>query len=1505
MARRSLRRPSRRSLRRNRFFRPHLEGLEARCTPAEVIFGNILKETFDDPSDLPAFVNGVLPNPTGGLVQFDDYGRVATRDPVTGQTTYQRTHPVFHHLIGAVGDVELDFNARDTNDLVAPGDTPGFLGFSRGSDFITFPDVDPKTEGVVFAALDVARGPTVQVTFIGTNGSITLHPRNPSDLSGPTFIGTGPVAGTSNNVGLLVQTTNLLGWDTLGVNAIDAQVNGVPLGMIRGIMVSSFQSNVNIDTVRVLIEDRVPAQFVMNDAFAKAQPGVPTDIDVTRNDQFPSGDLVIVNSVSTANLGTVTLANGVVTYTARPGAHGNDTFTYTVVDAQGNTGTGRVHVTVNTPPVGGDLTFHLPHGQTGQFSGRITVPPDPDGDPLTLSLFTDGIHGTATVNPDGSFTYKSDSGGVLLEDTFHYQVSDGIDVSGGAIHLIPANPPPASPVDDTVNLVHNYRGPKTIAILANDPYREPDGSTPIDPGTGDPLELVIVTPPANGAVHINPDNTITYTPYKRTLNPDGSISIDPSQPDPNGLVVADSFTYALRDTVEDQISSIATVRLVPDDKPPVARDFNLVLGHNVLGHAILINLLTGAASVPGLPGNDGQATDPATGAPITPATDGDGDPLHVAGGPATSAGGGQIQVVSTTTILFTPTAGTVADSFAYAVGDQYANSNGATIHVHWLSDPPQLLTGVPEEFADQDPIPDQEDGVPFSKLDPSYEFSYKNEVVSVAGDPISGDSHVLSYWFTSEDAFSHSLADFGSDESVSIDPAHGVLEHFVQENGAHLTTQLLSTGSQTGGVPGLLTVTAGSRDTNGIVTTGVVTLIWGPMRGGATYNVYRGTASGQETLLASGISSLSYEDDSAQIGRKYFYVVTPVNDSGTQGSTSNEVWAMPQDPRQLLLFNPDGSFRFASKVSEGTFSFTFQATDGFTASAPITVNIYVGGWRDIGKTDFSYATTDWESENFTTSLTSPVKGVVNPQPVIGYKLGFFSNFMNEGFPVPTMTDHPFYRIGPVTAVAGNLSVDDQSLQWSDQQQGDAEFLPANNALRNPNGDAPRLASNETLPTGEVTFWRQGWDGIVPSPPTKVDIRVVDVKSRDGLNLDTLNLVHFAIDPSSQGSLARTDVDTTGGFLQASFIQLPPGTSASDFPEGIFVIQVANLLPGGHVAVRIQLPASDFVTAYYKFGHTSDQPFNHWYLFPYDAATDTGAETHASNSLIPPNEIILHLVDGGRGDDDLQADRTIFDPGAAFIVVPGVPILSPVPVSSGAPGTNGPSPLPPDIPSAPGVQASTPGQSSGHPASGASPSDDAERLLAFVASPGGPTAAAPPAAVAKAEGTSPLVDRSGLPGADFVPAGRGHFPADFAGEAGADEDTWTWVLDLLPRMNDPAPPLRGREPLPPRAPEPQEEAAQQLPFAPASDANMAPQDDQPAATRGAFLALPNLVLLGDWQAREEVLDTLFTEWAGPTDLVPAAVACGAALGWCGRVDGPHGDATNRYPGWPVGIGRRRR
>lgn len=115
----------------------------------------------------------------------------------------------------------------------------------------------------------------------------------------------------------------------------------------------------------------------------------------------------------------------------------------------------------------------------------------------------------------------------------------------------------------------------------------------------------------------------------------------------------------------------------------------------------------------------------------------------------------------------------------------------------------------------------------------------------------------------------------------------GALDYLVT-NCLNAHVQCGATGALTPGSP-TLSATAGSA---------VVHLSWAPPSSGSgitNHNIYRGAASGGETLLATVGNVTSYEDLAVTDGATYSYLVTAVNSYGA-GLPSNEVSATPQPP---------------------------------------------------------------------------------------------------------------------------------------------------------------------------------------------------------------------------------------------------------------------------------------------------------------------------------------------------------------------------------------------------------------------------------------------------------------------------------------------------------------------------------------------------------------------------------------------------------------------------------
>ena len=74
-----------------------------------------------------------------------------------------------------------------------------------------------------------------------------------------------------------------------------------------------------------------------------------------------------------------------------------------------------------------------------------------------------------------------------------------------------------------------------------------------------------------------------------------------------------------------------------------------------------------------------------------------------------------------------------------------------------------------------------------------------------------------------------------------------------------------------------------------------VSLSWQASSGATSYNVKRGTGSGAETTVASGLTTTGYVDNAVTNGVTYFYVVSAASAAG-ESTNSNEVSATPTAP---------------------------------------------------------------------------------------------------------------------------------------------------------------------------------------------------------------------------------------------------------------------------------------------------------------------------------------------------------------------------------------------------------------------------------------------------------------------------------------------------------------------------------------------------------------------------------------------------------------------------------
>jgi hypothetical protein len=267
----------------------------------------------------------------------------------------------------------------------------------------------------------------------------------------------------------------------------------------------------------------------------------PVTINVLANDT--GSNLRITSFSNPANGSLVFNGNKTFTYTSAAGFVGDDSFAYTVRDAQGTPASARVTISV-VPNTGATVaTDDVVEVVAG---GSVIVPAlandmAADDGALQITAISMPGHGDVNVLPDQTIRYVPQSGFTGI-DSFTYTVTDGQGSSASAtvtVKVLARNSPPIAAAD---TFPVEAGQPTLLAVLAND--SDPDGG---------PLQVVGFTMPSHGSLVFNPDRTFTYTPAA-------------------GFLGQDQFTYTIRDN--RGASAVATVTLVVAEvsESPVAVD---------------------------------------------------------------------------------------------------------------------------------------------------------------------------------------------------------------------------------------------------------------------------------------------------------------------------------------------------------------------------------------------------------------------------------------------------------------------------------------------------------------------------------------------------------------------------------------------------------------------------------------------------------------------------------------------------------------------------------------------------------------------------------------------------------------------------------------------------------------------------------------------------------------------------------------------------------------------
>jgi hypothetical protein len=98
---------------------------------------------------------------------------------------------------------------------------------------------------------------------------------------------------------------------------------------------------------------------------------------------------------------------------------------------------------------------------------------------------------------------------------------------------------------------------------------------------------------------------------------------------------------------------------------------------------------------------------------------------------------------------------------------------------------------------------------------------------------------------------------------------------------------------------------------------------------------------------------------------------------------------------------------------------------------------------------------------------------------------------------------------------------------------------------------------------------------------------------------------------------------------------PPGRAVVS--QGLFTWTLSGLASGASTRVQVIVPSFFDFNTYYRYGPTADNPTPHWDTFTFDGTT--------GGQVTGPQTITLHIVDGGRGDDDMTPNGVIKEVGA--------------------------------------------------------------------------------------------------------------------------------------------------------------------------------------------------------------------------------------------------------------------
>ena len=123
---------------------------------------------------------------------------------------------------------------------------------------------------------------------------------------------------------------------------------------------------------------------------------------------------------------------------------------------------------------------------------------------------------------------------------------------------------------------------------------------------------------------------------------------------------------------------------------------------------------------------------------------------------------------------------------------------------------------------------------------------------------------------------------------------------------------------------------------------------------------------------------------------------------------------------------------------------------------------------------------------------------------------------------------------------------------------------------------------------------------------------------------------------------------SASLVRAQSLPTAPPQGAAAYPLGVLDLRSSGCNSGATLKLSVTMPqALPAGAQYWKYGPTAANPAPHWYAFN-DGFKVTSANTYT-----------LDVQDGGLGDDDLQANGVVVDPGGLMVMAATSPAAIPV------------------------------------------------------------------------------------------------------------------------------------------------------------------------------------------------------------------------------------------------------